>query len=441
VFGAGLAALMLAAAAPAEPVPSLRELPPEPRYGGVQYEVGWPGSEPELRFVFWPHELVSSDERGRFVSRDDVLELQRNGDVTSWRLAPQRLPELELSVRLERSDGVLRIRYAVENLLDETRFVAIAPCLQLPAEFGRAGGWARAKRVFVRSLGGLRWVSDTVQRRGRRLLPTDPDPARSPWSQHFLPRGVPPDPPLLASPLALFGIAAEPVASSWIGASAPGGARHVLAASNAEAGPTFSLLDCLHAGLAVRLGPHQRRQLELRIYFHSGALEPLLARAARELGAERPSLDDDFVAPDAAARELASFESGSEGWRPGSSEEDGDAWFAPTHGRYRLRATLAPGEALVSPWLDARREAGREAWLTLDVGAPEAPTATPLQLALESEAGEVAARSVALSEGKWRRVSIRIPPSAAERLRLRLHADGARTPVALGIDAVSLFTR
>jgi len=400
--------------------------------------VRWQPAGRELRFVLWPHEFVSSDARGRFVESGDVVERRESAGASSWGVAARELPEVALGVRLEPHGDELRIRYALENLASEPRFVAIAPCLQLPRGWLGAAGWPRAKRVFVVGLDGLRWIADTAQRRGRAMRGGDPDPSRSPWSQHFLARS--PAGTLLDSPLALFGIAAAPVAASWIGASAPGGQLHVLAASSADSGATYSLLDCLHAGVGARLGPHERRHLELRLYFHAGGLAPLVARAARELGERRPAPAPDFVPPDALERRLASFEAGAEGWSAGESGADASPWFAPTHGARRLRATLAPGVPLSSPWLEARGEPGRAAWLALDVASPTAAGAR-LALELESRSGPTLASRVALAEGKWRRVVMPLPEGAHGPLRLRVRADDAREPFELAVDDVTLFTR
>jgi hypothetical protein len=48
---------------------------------------------------------------------------------------------------------------------------------------------------------------------------------------------------------------------------------------------------------------------------------------------------------------------------------------------------------------------------------------------------------VTYANGKWRRIALRLPPGAGGRLRVRLHPEARRAPVALAVDDVVPFVR
>lgn len=392
--------LFWAAAAAAGPL-ELRERAAGHGHPGLELEIARAGG-PLL--AFWPHEGIAVGDRFEVVRLESVSARRREAGRIAWELRAPQAPEISLAVSVEPRGDAVQVRYRLRNAGAEPRDVSIAPCLQLPPDFLGAAGWARAKRVFVvTEEGGLRWIADTHQTRGRPTRAGEPDPDASHWAQHFLPAGFRGTP---APGLSLFGVADERAAADVIGAAASGADLYVVAAAEGHAGATFGLLGCLHAGLGTRLAPGEERALAYQIYVFAGGFDALLARVARDFAGGRAfARPPDFVPPD---------------WRPRA-----------------VAATPAPG-ASGGPALELALElpasCAERAALSLDVwleGAREGGAANEVALSFLAEGAPPERRLERLSQGKPRRLWIPLatPRAGNARLRLAPAAPGAGTRV------------
>jgi hypothetical protein len=377
-------------------------------YDRFELELVWAGS-PQHRFVLWPHEGVSLDGAFAFVRRAQVeaLAADPRGGLR-WRVATDGAA-VTLSARAEAEGDALVLRYELANITDSPRFVSIAPCLQLPRSFrGADAGWARSKRVLAPTQpGGWRWISDLAQTRGERAAPSDPDPDASPWAQHLRPAALEPDPARDApGGLRLFGIAAERAASDVIVAFDPASGSFVAAAaSGSHGGVTFSLLDCLHAGIAAELAPRESRTLELHLLLHRGSFESLLGRM--RAWAPVPDVDPGLVPPGAREVSLETRASAA-----------ADSWRS---------------ELLLPP------DVSGPAWLTLDAElAPDAGSGASLELAvLGPDGARLAHLTATPSRGKPRRLVAPLHV-AGRALQVELRVAGAATSPRLQVTGVSL---
>jgi hypothetical protein len=392
--------LLVAAAAGAGPV-QVRASESPRWYGGLEFEIGREGADGP-RLVLWPHEGIAIGDRFEWIRLDAVSErVEHATGAASWRVRAPQAPEVSLRVSLEPRGDAVHVAYRLRNDSARPLHAAIAPCLQLPADFfGTRAGWERTKRVFVVAAeSGLRWVSDARQARGRAAGPDDPDPDRSPWAQHF-PASALHGPP--ASGLALFGVADERVAADVIGASTQAGDLHVVAAAEGHLGVTYALLNCLHAGLGASLAPGEERELSYRIYVFAGDFDALLARVARDFARGTPfAREPAFVPPDWSERVL-------------------------------VAGPIAGAAAYELP-LSLPEPCAQRAALSLDValdGAGAAPD-PPFSVSLALEAPGTAPRSVVhlLSTGKPRRlvVPLTAPRAGPARLAVALAERGAGT--------------
>jgi hypothetical protein len=421
-----------AAAAPIE----VRTLAPSPGQPQLAFEIRREGVLPE-RLVFWPHEGIAVGERFEPLSAAAAsgLEVRASG-AASWSVAAPQAPGVSVRVALEPLGDAVHVTYEIHNAGDRPQAVAIAPCLQLPdALFGGLAGWARAKRVFVVTDDeGVRWISDTRQVRGRRVRAEDPDPALAPWAQHFVGAALRAAPP--APGLALFGVAREHVAVDAIGASAPGSDLVVLLAAEGSLGATYSLLDCLHAGVGTTVEPGATRRLRARIHIFHGELGALLERVGRGFAeGQRFRVGPDFVHPRALGRMVESFESG------GAAGEA--PWRAPTDGAALREAELTPEQPRLATPLSLPEVCLEGAVLGVDVSAEAAgqpERALEVELALGGAPGSPR-RRFELSAGKPRRLLLPLAgPRPAGPVALSLELLELASPARVWLDAVELHT-
>jgi hypothetical protein len=414
----------------------------------LQYEVEGSGAPAPIRL--WPQEGVSIDGRFAPVRRDQVVGLGIDaGGAISYRvegLADGAVEPadgaLELAVRIRPAGERIELLYEVANRGPRARFVSIAPCLQLPAAFfGDLSGWAHAKRVFVVTEDGPRWIADTEQARGL-ARPGEPEPGDSPWAQHFRARGAAPPGAPPPEGLALFGVARERVVLDGIGASLPGSDLLLLALADSKLGVTYGLLDCLHAGLGGRVAAGASASFRQRIVFSRGSLEELLRAEAPEAGGALRA-GRGFVPPRAAAEVLESFERGiPDGWSaPGGSLGPARprlGFRAPPDGVAQLEVVLGPTVALQSPEFVIPASPAWPSWLSLDVSAAGLEQEPALSLVLVGPDGEQRATG-RLAHGKPRRLVAAVPDAwLGAPLSIRLELHDSSVPRRFFVDAFAL---
>lgn len=265
------------APAPTQPL-SVAETDEPSWYRGLQLEVG--AARGGARFLFWPHEAVTTDAL-RLVERSQVVDFTSQGGVSSWRVRELGVPGLELHVHLAAGPDALTVTYTVENGTSEPRRVTIGPCLQLtPDFFAGIPEAAFANHVFVPTRGWQR-ISQT------KRTPGVGDPANGvalrPFSQHYFARRA--DPRALANAgFELFGVSPERVSESAIVAVAPGGRDGVAVATDHGVGVTFALLRCLHAVIEIGAPAGETASARYVVLFQSGTFADLAARLTGDLG-------------------------------------------------------------------------------------------------------------------------------------------------------------
>jgi hypothetical protein len=407
----------------------------------LQFEIEGGSAPGPLRL--WPQEGVSIDGRFEPVRRAQVvgLETDREG-VISYRVEGLTGGALALAVRIVPGVDQLELAYQVTNRGPSASFVTLAPCLQLPAALlGSLSGWARAKRVFVMTERGPRWIADTEQARGV-ARPGEPDPAGSPWAQHFRALGAGSAGAAPPEALALFGVARERVVLDAIGASAPGSDLLLLAIADSKVGVTYSLLDCLHAGLGGRVAAGETATFRERIVFSRRPLDELLRAEAPDAGRALVA-GEAFLPPRARAKILESFEHGiPDGWSaPGGNLAPARArtgFRAPTDGAAQAEVVLSPTVALRSPEFVIAAAPAWPAWLSLDVAAGGLEEEPELAMTLVGPDGE---RSVGgrPAHGKPRRFVIAVPDAwLGAPLAVRLELRGTSVPRRFFVDAFAL---
>ena len=420
-------------------------------YGGLQFRVE-ADDAPGRHFLFWPQEGIAVEEF-EFIERSQIHNLRtRTSGAISYEVRGLRTPDVSVAVDITPGSNVLDLQYGIRNGSDEIRFVSIAPCFQLPAEFfGRQHGWMRAKRVFVATAeNGLRWISDTAQIRGIRSREGDPDPARSPWSQHFFATRNHDHEDFAHdsnSGLNLFGVADEHVSAGFICAFHPRSDTFIAAVTDSETGVTYSLLNCLHANIGRQLQPHETVRAQYRVFFHRGSLSDLTARILAEFPDVRlPDPDLGFVSPASTERILESFESETLEWTVARGDlvivRADDPYFSSTDGDSRLEARIEPGSFLSSGALTVPAVGSQGAQVSLDIGAPgtaEQMERVTIEVVVIEDAREVSQVTARLARGKFRRVIIPLPgPRAASVLRLEIRPLNIRRSIRLALDAVAI---
>lgn len=349
---------------------------------------------------------------------------------------------LGLAVRIVPGGDRLELVYQVTNHGSRASFVGVAPCLQLPAaSFGGLSGWARAKRVFVLTEHGPRWISDTQQSRGV-ARPGEPEPAESPWAQHFRAAGAGAPGDARPEGLALFGVARERVAVDGIGASLPGSDLLLLALADSKLGVSYGTHGCLHAGVGGRVAARDTATYRERVVFSRRTLEELL-RAEVPEAARALVAGEGFVPPRARAEILESFEHGvPDGWSaPGGNLAPARAragFRAPTDGAAQLEVVLAPTVALRSPEFVVDAAPAWPAWVSLDASAAGLEPEPELVMTLVGPDGEqqVAGRP---AHGKPRRFAIAVPDAwLGAPLEVRLELRGTSVPRRFFVDALTL---
>jgi hypothetical protein len=361
--------------------------------------------------------------------------------VISYRVEGLADGALTLAVHIVPAVDELELVYQVTNHGPRASFVTIAPCLRLPAALlGSLSGWARAKRVFVVTEHGPRWIADMEQTRGVARA-GEPEPAGSPWAQHFRALGA--RPPGAAPPEGLaLGVARERVALDAIGASALDSDLLLLAIADSKVGVTYSLLDCLHAGLGGRVAAGETATFRERVVFSRRPLDELLRAEAPDAGRALVA-GEAFVPPRARVEILESFERGiPDGWSaPGGNLAPARArtgFRAPTDGAAQLEVVLSPTVALRSPEFVIGAAPAWPAWLSLDVSAAGLEEEPELAMTLAGPDGE---RSVAgrPAHGKPRRFVIAVPDAwLGAPLAVRLELRGTSAPRRLFVDAFAL---
>ena len=387
----------------------------------------------------WPQEGVSIDGRFEPVRRAQVAGLTTDAaGAISYSVEGLGDGALSLAVRIVPAADRLELVYEVANHGPRARFVTIAPCLKLPPLLGGLSGWARAKRVFVVTEDGPRWIADTEQSRGV-ARPDEPEPAESPWAQHFraLDAG-----PTLPEGLALFGVARERVVFDGIGAVAPGSDLLLLALADSEIGVTYGLRDCLHAGLGGRVAAGKTATFRERIVFSQRPLEELL-RAEAPAAVRALPAGEAFVPPRAQVEILESFEAGvPDGWSaPGGSlgpARPRKGFRAPTEGAAQLETVLAPAVALQSPEFVVAAAPAWPAWVSLDVSAAGLEPEPELALTLVGPDGERSARG-RVAHGKPRRFAVAVPDAwLGAPLSVRLELLRTSAPRRFFVDGFAL---
>jgi hypothetical protein len=399
------------------------------------------GGAPGLRL--WPQEGVSSDGRFEPVRRDQVVSLATDSaGAVSYRVEGLADGALSLAVRILPAGDRLELVYEVSNRGSRASFVTIAPCLQLPYPLSKdLSGWARAKRVFVVTEQGPRWIADTEQSRGV-ARPGEPEPAASPWAQHFRAVGAGGPGDALPPGLALFGVARERVALDGIGAAVPDSDLLLFALADSKIGVTYGLLDCLHAGLGGRVGAGKTATFRARIVFSRRPLAELLSAEAPAAGRALVA-EEAFIPPRARAELLESFEGDvPKGWSaPGGSlgpARSRSGFRAPTAGAAQLETVLAPAVALRSPEFVVAAAPAWPAWVSLDVSAAGLEPEPELALTLVGPDGE---RSVGgrTAHGKPRRFAIAVPDAwLGAPLSVRLELRRTTAPRRFFVDSFEL---
>lgn len=372
--------------------------------------------------------------------RAQVARLGTDGEgVISYRVEGLADGALGFAAQIVPAADRLELVYQVTNHGPRASLVTVAPCLQLPpALFGGLSGWARAKRVFVVTEHGPRWIADTEQSRGV-ARPGGPEPAESPWAQHLRPLGASAAPP---EGLALFGVARERVAVDGIGASPLGSDLLLLALADSKVGVSYGLLDCLQAGVGGRVAARDTATFRERIVFSRRPLDELLRAEAPEAGRALVA-DEAFVPPRAREEMLESFERGiPEGWSaPGGNlapARPRAGFRAPTDGAAQLEVVLAPTVALHSPEFVVAAAPAWPAWVSLDVQAAGLEAEPELALALVGPDGERRA-SGRPAHGKPRRFVAAVPDAwLGAPLAIRLELRDSSVPRRFFVDAFAL---